>query len=149
MGIITTENRAVKAVTDKDLRLPPNVDREQLEQGKSLLTEVYEADIEELYKEIMQEILRWFRFKFPKRKLKWVSGMGSCFWVLDGEILHWEVLVETHDDHGYQTGYKEPEPDRKQRLLKPLWDFFQSIHDHTNYLGRWIHIGDHSTEDLK
>lgn len=41
----------------------------------------------------------WLK-QFPKRKLELVSGMGSAFWVIDGEILQ-------HDfENGYDSDYR-------------------------------------------
>lgn len=52
--------------------------------------------IQAVFNEAGQEWLK----RFPKRKLKLVSGMGTAFWVIDGEILQ-------HDfENGYDGDYR-------------------------------------------
>ncbi len=120
-----------------------------LEEKKLAATIKYNQEIDAIYIEQMEIIMRWFVWSFPKRHLWWVSGMGSCFWVLDGEILHWETLVERSNDHGWTYHWVEPELTRQQKVLLPLYRFLQSINDATNVDCNVIDIGDFNSNNYK
>ncbi len=75
--------------------------------------------------------------------------MGTCFWVLDGEILHWETLVERSFDNGWTYRWVEPELTRQQKVLLPLYRFLQSINDATNVNCSVIDIGDFNSNSYK
>lgn len=120
-----------------------------LEEKKLAATIKYNQEIDAIYIEQMEIIMRWFVWSFPKRNLKWVSGMGTCFWVLDGEILHWETLVERSFDNGWTYRWVEPELTRQQKVLLPLYRFLQSINDATNVDCNVIDIGDFNSNNYK
>lgn len=117
------------------------MNRERIEAKKERLTDRYNAAMEAIYLKELERIFLWFKKKFPKRKLKWWSGMGTCFWEIDGETLEWDVIVPTYDSHCYQTGWKEPKPGRKEKVLMPLWELYMSINDHTHFQGYAIDTG--------
>lgn len=125
---------------------------ESIEKRKEKYLAHYEAKLEKMYVTEIVKIFKWFVKKYPKRTLEWSSGMGTAFWVLDGEILdcsdlepdfnHWNSLQNRY-------GCKERLPDRRIQRLMPLWEFENSIHDMT-YVGiDWIDIGNFHSDSFK
>lgn len=106
-----------------------------IEEEKKELTEAYNEAMYELYKVEIQEAIDWFHAKYPKRTIQWRSGMGTCFWIMDEEILHWNTLDVKHSSGMWEQWYVDAVPDRRAQRLLPLWNVFQSIHDNTNVLG--------------
>ena len=125
---------------------------ESLERRKENYLAQYEAKLELMYVKEIEKVFKWFVKKYPKRTLKWVSGMGTAFWVLDDNILDCSDL-EQDFNHWNQLknrfGCKARLPDRKMQLLMPLWDFHNSIHDMTNVPLNWIDIGDFHSDSFK
>jgi hypothetical protein len=124
----------------------------KLEQKKARYLEAYENKLTKLYTQEIEKVMIWFVTKYPKRRLKWVSGMGTYYWKLDGKILDCSC-VETDFNQWNQLrgtyGCKNREPDRKYRKLMPLWDFYNSISDHSNVSLNWVDIGDFDSNDYK
>lgn len=116
---------------------------EEMETIKEIIQDRFNRDQEQLYIREVKKILEWFRDKFPKRTLKWVDGMGTNFWVIDDEIWHevdsWHYQVT---ENGKSRTCKERAWDRKQQLLKPLVDFYNSINDCTYTHQGGVQIGD-------
>ena len=132
-----------------------------LEESKEKITELYCQQMSDLYTARIKETIRWFMEKFPKRTIKWHSGMGTNFWEMDGEILHWSCMdyryiptkiVDYGDGVKHHFGgycdWRESIPDRRAEVLWPLWNLFQSINDVTNFLGADIDTGDITMEDV-
>ena len=115
---------------------------------EELQTEYYTA-LERLYTTELVKVFQWFVEKFPQRKLKWVSEMGCEFFILDGDILHWDALTLMHSDDGWDMYYEDAVPDRKAKILRPMWDFFQMIHDVTNAPAELSFTPSMSTETYK
>ena len=109
---------------------------EKLEEMKAKLSFSYHRRLVQMYLEEISKVFVWFEKHYPKRTLEWKSGMGTHFWVLDDEILHWDASYFTGD------GYTDVEPDRYIKKLLPLWNFYLSICDSTNIDCGWIDIGD-------
>jgi len=100
----------------------------------------YTVTLEKVYKAERAKVFLWFNKKYPKRKLKWVDGMGTCMWVLDDEILYFpdvsDVKVVDLDD--YTDG-------RKWKKLLPLLDFYRKIQDSSGRVNPYpVAIGDYS-----
>lgn len=127
-----------------------NVD--SLEKRKAAYLETHEKRLVDLYTKEMHKVMTWFVKKYPKRRLEWVSGMGTFYWYLDGKPLDCADL-ETDFNHWMQLsncyGSKPKKPCRIMQRLMPLWDFYNSIRDHTHVPMHWIDIGDFSSDDYK
>lgn len=41
-----------------------------------------------IFKTVFLSVGKEWQTKYPKRKLELIAGMGSLFWVVDGEIVH-------------------------------------------------------------
>jgi len=83
-------------------------------------------------------VMNWFKHKFPKRHLKWMSGMGTCCWILDGEILDIPEVdkVKVLDLDRRLDG-------RTLKVLLPLVNFYRSITDLTHSFQTYpVDIGD-------
>jgi len=117
----------------------------ELEKEKEAIAAIFYGELEDLYKIEIRKVFGWFTEHYPKRTLKWVSGMGTCFWVLDGEILHWDTLTLVHSPGMH---YVDPLPDRKAEKLLPLWYFFRSINNVTHTLQYAVDLGDITMESL-
>lgn len=125
---------------------------ESLENRKQKLLKQYTSKLESMYIKEIEKVFKWFVRKYPKRRLQWVSGMGTDYWVLDGEILdcsaveqdfnHWNSLQNRFD-------CKSKLPSRKMKRLIPLWEFYNSINDMTNIALIWIDIGDFHSDNFK
>ena len=123
-----------------------------IEQQKAEFLAEYDAKLVDLYTTEIKKVFEWFVAKFPKRELEWYSSNGYFGWRLDGEELnctdtemdfnHWITIRNTFDT-------KARCPDRKMEKLMPLWDFFNSIRDHTNVQLNWIDIGNFNSKDFK
>jgi len=85
-----------------------------------------------LYTQELINVFDWFKRHYPKRHLKFVAGMGTGFFVLDDEILHWSSADLAQSKDGYDLYYVDAKPDRHARKLLPLWNFYQSIMDSSN-----------------
>lgn len=124
----------------------------KLEQKKAKYLEAYENKLTQMYTKEIEKVMLWFVAKYPKRRLRWVSGMGTFGWNLDGKSLDCSC-VETDFSHWNQLrnkyGCKNREPDRWYRKLMPLWHFYNSISNHTNVPLYWIDIGDFDSNDYK
>lgn len=123
-----------------------------LENRKEKLLKQYTTKLESMYIKEIEKVFKWFKKKYPKRRLQWVSGMGTDYWVLDGEILdcsdleqdfnHWNSLQN-------RFGCKSRLPNRKMQRLMPLWEFYNSIHDMTNIALISIDIGNFHSDNFK
>lgn len=123
-----------------------------LENRKQKLLKQYTSKLESMYIKEIEKVFKWFVRKYPKRRLQWVSGMGTDYWVLDGEILdcsaveqdfnHWNSLQN-------RFGCKSKLPNRKMQRLLPLWEFYNSINDMTNIALISIDIGIFHSDDFK
>ena len=122
--------------------------REEMEDIKEEVEMRFLREQRYLYVTELVKILTWFKEKFPKRNLRWVSGMGVHFWVLDNEQLEWDAYITVWTNHGWDKHIEEPPKDRYGKVLWPCWDFFMSIHDLTSTMGQWIDTGDMSTDDV-
>ena len=98
----------------------------QLEEFKEKQLDIFMNSIDTMYRAELDKIFVWFKEKFPKRILEYVDGMGTNFFVIDGDIL---------------SGRSEYEQERIRPILKPLFDFIDSIQDSTNSYG-FVCIGD-------
>ena len=125
---------------------------ESLENRKQKLLKQYTSKLESMYIKEIEKVFKWFVRKYPKRRLQWVSGMGTDYWVLDGEILdcsaveqdfnHWNSLQN-------RFGCTSKLPNRKMQRLMPLWEFYNSINDMTNIALISIDIGIFHSDDFK
>jgi len=122
--------------------------RDILEDLKRNIENRFISDQRELYVIEIKKILKWFKEKFPKRDLKWISGMGIHFWQLDGEILEWDSYIRVWTNHCWNSHIEEPPRDRYGKVLWPCWDIFMSIHDLSNTMGQWIDTGDIGLESI-
>jgi len=102
----------------------------QMERDKELIYDRYVSELTKLYSEELLEVKRWFGDKFPKRSLDFINAMGTCFWVIDGEIWNCEVYGYRHDSN-WDLRYTARPWTRKEKLLAPLVNFYLSITDHT------------------
>lgn len=124
------------------------VNKDILEDKKEALTAKYQQDLSILYTYELHKIFTWFVKNFPKRHLRWVSAMGSNFFVLDGNIFDTDIM--RLDTSGYRSVWREAELSRYQKVLKPLVDLDSSINDVTNTSdGGWIQTCDINSNDYK
>lgn len=108
------------------------VNMELLEQKKLALCIKYESDVAQLYVYELHKVFTWFVKKYPKRHLRWISAMGSNFFVLDGEVLDNRQFTE----------------DRIAKCIGPLLDLTESINDVTNTSNDgWIQTCDVNSND--
>lgn len=134
----------------------------KLESIKRDMSDRYHERMSRLYTNEVKKVIRWFMEKYPKRTIKWVSGMSTCFWVLDDEILDWSCLdvhyvptsvVDYGDGVKHRFGgehvWRESVPDRRALRLMPLWNLYQSINDVTHVLGGLVDTGDIDMEDVR
>ncbi|GAF76038.1 unnamed protein product, partial [marine sediment metagenome] len=49
---------------------------------------------------MMRSVHRDWSKKYPKRKLRFVEGMGSMFWMIDGRIVHGLSLARRRNEDG-------------------------------------------------
>jgi len=121
-----------------------------MEKRKEQITIKYHREMSNLYNTELHKIFQWFVKKFPKHHLKWYSRMGSNFWELDGEILDWNTADLKYTKGCWSTYYVDAVPDRKAKVLKPLWDFYQSVNDVTNCVSDdWIQTMELNSNDYK
>tara|TARA_R110000851_G_C13102760_1_gene569318 strand:- start:71120 stop:71533 length:414 start_codon:yes stop_codon:yes gene_type:complete len=120
----------------------------RLEEFKEKLDTDHYTKLCDTYTKLVKDAIRWFAVKYPKRTIKWSSGMGTCFWVLDHEILHWNTLDMKHTAGMWSTYYVDAEPDKRAERLLPLWYIYQSINDATHVHGAPIDTGDITMEDV-
>ena len=123
------------------------IDLTAIEERKQELTDNYLEALSVLYQVEIKKCIRWFKEKFPKRTIEWKSGMGTCFWVLDDEILHWNTLDQYYTSE-WDIAYRDSTPDRIAQKLQPLWDVYQSINNASNVIGPPIDTGDIRMEDV-
>lgn len=122
------------------------------EYKKAQMTAKYYEDMAHIYDIEINNIMKWFCKKFPNRHLRWVSAMGSNFWVMElnngYNICDWEITTLKYTEGCWDTYYVDAEPDRVAKVLKPLWDLFQSINDVTNVAGNeWIQTKEYNSND--
>lgn len=111
------------------------VDIDRLEEEKELFYLEYEKKVISIYKKEIGKIFRWFKESFPNHTIKWCSGMGTCFWILDDNILEWDERTTKFMD-------------RRIDILKPVYDFYMAINSSDYaYRTQWIHLGDINMED--
>ncbi len=123
-----------------------------LEAKKAKYRDTYEKRLVDLYTKEIKKVFLWFAEKYPKRHLRWWSSMGGFGWEVDGKELdcfafkqdfkRWNPLRNCYE-------YKEVKPHRKALRLMPLWEFYNSISDHTHVPLNWIDIGEFTSEDFK
>ena len=122
----------------------------EIEKRKEEITQKYHKDIETIYVEQIEQIMRWFNYTFPKRHLRWFSGMGDSFWILDGDIFDCDTYFVSHIANISGCRYlSERKLTRKEQVLLPLVNFYKSIHDTTNFSGVCIDIGDFDSNNYK
>lgn len=98
-----------------DYKKPVMLTVKMIEARKDKIFDRYERELSALYRNQGEAIIRGFKAAYPKRTLKWRSGNGSGFWILDGEILDFDAYPYTDK--------------RFKAILKVLIDFQDSIHD--------------------
>ncbi len=112
MGIFLRKLRVLhssSSIWETNMKTPA-----ELEYIKKRLTTKYIEDLATLYTREVHKVIDWFHCHYPKRSIRWMSGMGTCFWVVDDEIMYWN---------------KRDDPGRHDRALAPLWDLYLSITD--------------------
>ena len=121
---------------------------EEIEKEKERLQAEYHETVETLYRLKINEVFKWFKKRFPKRRLDWWSGMGAFGWDVDGAPFDCETFITDYiaNISGHRV-LKETKWTRQQVVMRPLIEFYRSISDHTNYSGVWIDIGNHSTDN--
>ena len=83
-------------------------------------------------------VMSWFQHKFPKRHLKWVSGMGVCDWMIDGEFLDVPTIEQVK-----VLNFDNRLDGRTLKVLLPLVNFYRSITDLSNCVLTYpVDIGD-------
>ena len=93
--------------------------------------------METIYTEELKEVIQWFAEKFPKRKLEWFNGMGTCGWMIDGEIedLDYYTCGECSPYSGQWTMIPM-KLNRRKRTLMPLVEFQKSFENVTWHPGQ-------------
>ncbi len=119
----------VSIATDEPMT---QADVDRFEEIKKKLTDDYSAAIDKMYRAEVVKAMIWFKDKYPKRTLEWKSGMGTCFWVLDDEILHWDSLILVFTNSCWDLHYEQTKPCRIANKLLPLWFVYQSMMDMSN-----------------
>jgi len=77
-------------------------------------------------------VLKWFGENCPNHTLEWVDGMGTGFFVLNGDIQHWNTVDSRYTASTGSTHYVDAEPpNRVAEYLEPCWDFYQMFFDAT------------------
>ena len=103
------------------------------------IDEEYYTQLSETFIAERTIVMNWFKHKFPKRHLKWISGMGSCCWVLDGKILDIPT-VEEDKELDFESRLDGGRP---LKVILPLVNFYRSIMDFSNcVLVHPVDIGD-------
>lgn len=117
---------------------------EQLEDEKEAAYDRWIDTQCDIYVREVKKVLSWFRDKFPKRHLKWMDGMGTSFWILDGEILDCDIYHPKWYSSPIKTSrFKDMEHwTRQQKVLWPLVRFQQSIEDCTYTHNCGVEIGE-------
>lgn len=77
-----------------------------------------------------------FMERYPKRALELVEGMGSCFWVVDGEIVHYS-FDNTVSWDGAESSCTYKLYNLFSGLLKPLEDLNEAL-ESGEYLATYI-----------
>lgn len=90
-----------------------------LEKQKLLIFMRYSEGLENLYRTECARIMRDFVRDYPNHKIEWVSGMGTCFWVINNKIIYF-------DDYKFKDA-------RLTSKLMPLIKFYNSIRDCPSY----------------
>jgi len=122
----------------------------QLEKQKEAAHNKYNNCLYNLYSQELYKILLWFHDKFPKHSLKWVDGMGTNFWEIDGEIWDCDTEYVSHVASISGNKYLSERPwTRKEKLLAPLVNFQKSINDLTWCPNGFTTLGDRSTAVYK
>ena len=80
----------------------------------------------------MRGVHRDWSKKFPKRKLRFVEGMGTMFWTIDGRIVHGLCLARTANEDG-RICYTAIHHPRLRRMLRPLQDAIDWYCDYSDY----------------
>ena len=104
---------------------------EDIEADKEALYDAWQEALTNLMQQEIAKVFAWFKQHYPKRKLKWVEGMGAAFWTIDDEIMQWNVIDEKWTNNMWDVSYVDAKPGRKARKLMPLWNFYQQFHDVT------------------
>jgi hypothetical protein len=123
-----------------------------LEAKKEQYLATYEKRLVDLYTKEIKKVFLWFAEKYPKRHLRWWSNMGSFGWEVDGKELDCFAFEQDLNHFNvWQNRYewKALKPHRKALRLMPLWEFYNSISDHTHVPLNWIDIGEFTSEDFK
>jgi mannose/cellobiose epimerase-like protein (N-acyl-D-glucosamine 2-epimerase family) len=76
----------------------------------------------------MRGVHRDWSKKYPKRKLRFVEGMGTMFWTIDGRQVHCYTLARRRG-----VCYLTISHPRLTRMLKPLEDAIQWYCEYSDY----------------
>jgi len=104
----------------------------------SKIDEEYYHQLSEMFTAERTVVMKWFKHNYPKRHLKWVSGMGTCCWLLDGEILDIPSVDEVK-----VLDFDQRLDGRTLKVLLPLVHFYRAITDLSNCMLNYpVDIGD-------
>lgn len=110
-------------------------------------------------KQIIKAYVTQWKERFPKRKIELKAGMGTLFFVVDGNILHidYDLVINSQGAQGYRNfpsasweGWKNYgiAHDRGTSEQKVFWELVQAYHfiNETLESGEYI---DHYLSDMK
>lgn len=89
---------------------------------------------------MMRSVHRDWSKKYPKRKLRFVEGMGTMFWMIDGRHVHGYTLARSKNVDG-SICYAAIHHPRLKRMLQPLQDAIDWYCDYSDHRVA-IEIGD-------
>jgi hypothetical protein len=123
--------------------------RDSLEPKKEQIFDRYMKELTDLYTKELEKIMMWWVEKFPKKELRFYSGMGIFGFEIDGEDFDCEVDYVSHIANISGNAYlSERQWTRKQILLKPLVDYYNSLKDHTWLPDCGVYPDSMSTSDI-
>lgn len=80
----------------------------------------------------MRGVHRDWSKKYPKRKLRFVEGMGTMFWTIDGRYVHGVSLARQSNEDG-RICYAAIDHPRLERMLLPLEEAIDWYCEHSDY----------------
>ena len=83
---------------------------------------LFDSRVSSLCQLMAKEAAKLFKAKQPKRSIHLLSGMGTAFFMVDGEQVHFDVYYKTVSWDGWK--YHIVCGEKAAQVFAPLLDFF-------------------------